>query len=406
MTVSAWSWDDAGTNSREGPRDELPQIDLDAGRVPFVDLAADHRGLEDEISHAWSTILKGSGFIGGEAVRQFETDLANYLGVRHVVGVANGTDAIMLALRGLGIREGDEVITAANTFVATVEAIIHAGGRPVLVDVDEETATLDPERVEAAVTERTRFIIPVHLYGQTSDMASITRIAADHDLKVVEDNAQALGATHRGQKTGTIGHAAATSFYPSKNLGAAGDGGAVITNDDDCARLVRSLANHGKSESQDHHFLGYNSRLDALQAAILSIKLPRLDVWNASRRRIAGMYAQVLAHTDLQLPVEREPDGHVYHLYVVRHRARDELARVLEDHQIDTGFHYANPIHLMAPYRDLGQGLGSFPIAEDWARALVSLPMYPSLTDLDIELIGTRVEQALRGIDVRANSPA
>jgi dTDP-4-amino-4,6-dideoxygalactose transaminase len=405
MTVPAWSWGDAGTHLRESPHDEISHIDLDAERVPLVDLAADHRGLEDEISHAWSTILKDSGFIGGEVVRQFETQLAGYLGARHVVGVANGTDAIMLALRGLGIREGDQVITAANTFVATVEAIIHAGGHPVLVDVDEETATLDPEKVEAAVTERTRFIIPVHLYGQASDMASITRIAADHDLKVVEDNAQALGATYRGQKTGTIGHAAATSFYPSKNLGAAGDGGAVITNDDDCARLVRSLSNHGKSESQDHHVLGYNSRLDALQAAILSIKLPRLDVWNARRRQLAGIYAQVLAHTDLQLPVARQPGGHVYHLYVVRHPARDQLARALEDLQISTGFHYANPIHLMAPYRDLGGGLGSFPIAEKWARGLLSLPMYPSLTDVDIEMIGTRVEQALKGIDVRANSP-
>jgi dTDP-4-amino-4,6-dideoxygalactose transaminase len=405
MTGPAWSWDDAGVPARNGPHEDDLDVDGDAARIPFVDLAADHRGLEDEIAHAWSTILKGSGFIGGEVVRRFETDLSDYLGAKHVVGVANGTDAIMLALRGLGIREGDEVITAANTFVATVEAIIHAGGRPVLVDVDEGSATLDPEKVEAAVTERTRFIVPVHLYGQACDMGPLMSIAADHDLKVVEDNAQAIGATYRGKKTGTIGHASATSFYPSKNLGAAGDGGAVITDDVDCATLVRSLANHGKSESQDHHVLGYNSRLDALQAAILSVKLPHLDAWNASRRRIAGRYEQVLAHIDLQLPVERAPDEHVYHLYVVRHRARDALARALNDLQIGTGFHYASPIHLMRPYRDLGEGLGSFPVAESWARELVSLPMYPSLTDLDVELVGTRVEHALRGIDVRANSP-
>ncbi len=237
-------------------------------------------------------------------------------------------------------------------------------------------------------------------------MDPIMSIAADHDLKVIEDNAQALGATYRGHKTGTIGHAAATSFYPSKNLGAAGDGGAVMTNDDNCARLVRSMANHGKSESQDHIVLGYNSRLDAVQAAVLSIKLPRLDIWNASRRRVAGMYAEVLTHSDLKLPVEREPGGHVYHLYVVRHRARNELALALEDLQVGTGLHYAHPIHLMTPYRDLGRGLGSFPVAERWARALVSLPMYPSLMEQDVEVIGTRVEHALRGIDVRANSPA
>ena len=407
MISGGYAMGDTGLNDLLiDPLGDTTQVEINTERIPFVDLAADHRNLEGEIVQAWTTILKESGFIGGAVVHQFESDLADYLGVRHVVGVANGTDAITLALRGLGIREGDEVITAANTFVATVEAIIHAGGRPVLVDVDNETATLDPDKVEAAVTERTRFIIPVHLYGQASDMDSIMRVAAAHDLKVVEDNAQALGGTYRARKTGTIGHAAATSFYPSKNLGAAGDGGAVITDDDDCARLVRAMANHGQIGPNDCHVLGYNSRLDALQAAILSIKLPRLDLWNASRRRIAGLYRQVLAHAGLQLPGEREPDEHVYHLYVVRHGARGDLARALDERGVGTGFHYPHPIHLMPPYQYLGDGTGSFPISEAWARDLVSLPMYPSLTDGDVDLIGGRVKQALGEINVRAGSPA
>jgi dTDP-4-amino-4,6-dideoxygalactose transaminase len=370
-------------------------IELLPRAVPFLDLRAQHSALADEILCAWREVLDKAAFVGGHPVEQFETDLAGYLGVGHVIGVANGTDAIMLALRGLGIEPGDEVITAANTFVATVEAIIHADGEPVLVDVDPNTATLDPEAVEAAITDRTRFIVPVHLYGQPAEMDAIMAIAARHDLLVVEDNAQAIGADYRGVSTGGIGHAAATSFYPGKNLGALGDGGAVTTNDSAAAERVRMIANHGQRAKYEHTEIGYNSRLDSLQAVALSIKLLHLDEWNRRRRQIADAYRDLLAPTSLTLPSEAPDRSHVYHLYVIRHPRRDALAASLAEQRIATGLHYPTPIHLMPPFLHLGGGKGTFPVTEEWASQLLSLPIGPTMTEDDVVATVTAIERAL-----------
>jgi len=380
-------------------------IDLRGGAhgsaaVPFLDLPEQHRVLEVEILDAWAEILRDAAFIGGPAVQRFEAQLATHVGTDHAVGVANGTDAIMLALKALGLEPGDQVITAANTFVATVEAIVHAGGEPLLVDVDPLTATVDPAAVEAAVTERTRFIVPVHLYGQPAAMDPIMAIAARHDLSVVEDNAQAVGARYRGRATGAIGHAAATSFYPGKNLGGTGDGGAVTTNDPEVAERIRLLANHGQAAKHTHTEVGYNSRLDALQAAALAVKLPHLDAWNERRRQIAARYAELLGDSQLSLPVTAPGNDHVFHLYVVRHPERDVLADALSTQRIGTGKHYPTPIHFMTPFRHLGHGPGTYPVAEQWANRLLSLPMGPTMTGDQVEITATAMRSALGDLDV------
>jgi dTDP-4-amino-4,6-dideoxygalactose transaminase len=396
-----------GVNHRAGnTRDLAPDPGTDGlpdaapVPIPFLDLPAQHRALQDEILEAWSDLLLNAAFIGGRSVDEFEAQVAAYVGVEHAVGVANGTDAIMLALKALGLEPGDEVITAANTFVATIEAIVHAGGEPVLVDVDPLTATIDPAAVDAAVTERTRFIVPVHLYGQPADMDPIMATAARHGLCVVEDNAQAIGARYRGRATGAIGHAAATSFYPGKNLGGTGDGGAITTNDADVAERIRLLANHGQTGKHEHTVIGYNSRLDALQAAALSIKLPHLDAWNDRRRQIAARYAELLGDSPLSLPLTAAGNDHVFHLYVVRHPERDLLAEALTAQRIGTGMHYPTPIHFMAPFIHLGDGPGTYPVTEEWTNQLLSLPMGPTMTDGDVVATAAALDQALGGLDV------
>jgi dTDP-4-amino-4,6-dideoxygalactose transaminase len=374
--------------------------------VPFLDLPAQHRALEDEIIEAWRDLLRSAAFVGGAVVKRFESELAAFVGTDHAVGVANGTDAIMLALEALGIEPGDEVITAANTYFATVEAIVHAGGTPVLVDVDPATATIDPAAIEAAVTERTRFIVPVHLYGRPADMDPIMRLAARHDLFVVEDNAQAIGANYRGRRTGAIGHAAATSFYPGKNLGGTGDGGAVTTGDPEVAERIRVLGNHGQSDKNSHIAIGYNSRLDAVQAAALQIKLRHLEEWNERRRRVAVAYGEALGDTALTLPVTDDDIEHVYHLYVVRHPERDALARHLARRGIGTGMHYPTPIHLFPPFAHLGAGAGTFPVSERWASELLSLPMGPTVSDDDVAATAMAVKSVLGGLDVLQRNSA
>lgn len=361
-------------------------------RVPFLDLALQHREIKNEILAQWSSILDTAGFIGGHHVDEFEEELARYVGTSCAVGVANGTDAITLALKGLGLQEGDEVITAANTFFATVEAIVHAGGVPVLVDVDPTTATIDPSAIEDAITPRTRFIIPVHLYGQPADMDAIMAIADYHDLLVIEDNAQAIGALYRGRRTGSIGHAGAVSFYPGKNLGATGDGGAVTTNSHELARAIRMLANHGSLTKYNHVAVGYNSRLDAIHASALSIKLRHLDQWNQGRQQVAATYASQLSDLPIDLPAVGLDRTHVYHLYVVRHHDRSYLQRTLDSAGIATGLHYPTPIHLTGPFEHLGSGPGSFPVSEDWASRGLSLPMFAGL---DTDQIG-RVTNELK----------
>jgi len=376
-------------------RTDATVIALERQGVPFIDLPQQHEALEAEILAAWGRILKAGAFIGGSAVDSFEKSLATYLNAHHAVGVANGTDAIMLALKALGIKPGDEVITAANTFFATVEAITHAGGTPVLVDVRSDTATIDPEAIRAAITPRTRFIVPVHLYGQSADMDEIMKIANEHNLLVVEDNAQAIGAKYHGRRTGGIGHAGAISFYPGKNLGATGDAGAVTTNDPDVAGRVRILADHGLESKHNHVDIGHNSRLDALQAAALSIKLKHLDDWNHRRHLVAEQYRTLIDHPALIHPVTAGRRTHVFHLYVVRIPDRDEVRASLADHGIATGLHYPTPIHLTQPFSQLGNGKGSFPVAERWASEGLSLPIFPEMSEKQIDTVAASITEAL-----------
>jgi dTDP-4-amino-4,6-dideoxygalactose transaminase len=375
-------------------------------RVPFIDLQSQHQLLAEEILDAWRGLLETSAFIGGAAVAGFEADLADYVGTDHAIGVANGTEAITLALLAGGLQPGDHVITAANTFFATVEAITHAGGVPVLADVDAETGTISPEAFERAITPRTKFVIPVHLYGQAADMDAINAVAAERGITVIEDNAQALGARYKGRRTGSLGHAASTSFYPGKNLGACGDGGAITTSDPDLARRIRILANHGQQAKYNHVAIGFNSRLDALQAAALSIKIRRLDEWNAARRAIAATYDRGLDQLGVRRPIEAFGREHVYHLYVIRESNRAALQADLEERGIGTGLHYPVPIHLTPPYRHLGHGPGSFPNSEDWSASGLSLPMHPHLTMEDTASVLHALRESLEEVDVLTSRSA
>ncbi|WP_315772740.1 DegT/DnrJ/EryC1/StrS family aminotransferase [Rhodococcoides kroppenstedtii] len=349
--------------------------------VPFVDLRAQQAEIHDEIVPALEDLLRSAAFVGGPAVARFERDYAAFVGVDHCVGVGNGTDAVELALRGVGVGPGDEVILPANTFVATAEAVSRIGADPVLVDVDPASLLLDPDAAARAVTERTAAIVPVHLYGQTAPMDEILAVADAHGLAVVEDAAQSQGATRNGRSAGSFGRAAATSFYPGKNLGAAGDAGAVLTSDPEVAQRIRVLAAHGSARRYEHEVIGLNSRLDALQAVVLSAKLARLEKWNRARQDAAGRYAALLGDLDfLELPSSQPGNDDVWHLHVVRTDRRDELATALTDAGIGTGIHYPTPIHLTRAYRGLGLGPGSFPVAERAAGRILSLPMYPHLT--------------------------
>lgn len=360
--------------------------------IPFLDLKTIHCELQAEIVAAWQRILEDGAFVGGPEVEGFEREFAAYVGARHCVGVSNGTDALLFALLALGLRPGDQVITASHTFIGTSEPIGHAGGKPVFVDVDAATGTLDPALVEAAITPRTRFLLPVHLYGQPADMGPLLDIARRHDLKLVEDACQAHGAEYRGRRAGSLGHAAGFSFYPGKNLGACGEGGAVTTDDAAVAARVRQLRDHGQVRKYHHEIEGYNGRLDALQAAALRIKLRHLDGWNEQRRRAAATYAELLVGSPFELPTEAPGRKHVYHLYVVRHPERERVQAALTAAGIGTGLHYPVPLHLQPPYRSSSLPLGSLPRSEHWASAGLSLPMYPNIDQGQ----QARVAEALR----------
>lgn len=371
--------------------------------IPFLDLSATHETLIEEILDAWERILREGSFVGGSEIEAFETEFAGYVGAIECVAVGNGTDALALTLRAMGLRPGDEVITVPNTFVATVQAIVEAGGHPVLVDVDPRSGTMDPGLVEAAITPRTRVLLPVHLFGQPADMEPLLEISERRGLKVLEDACQAHGATYQGRRVGSI-EAAAFSFYPSKNLGAAGDAGAVTTNDPDLARRVRMLRNHGQTDKHHHPVGGVNSRLDALQAAVLRIKLRYLDGWIAARRKWAARYHALLAHTDLELPIDSPGSTHAYHLYVVRHPMRNRLKSALEEAGIETGLHYPIPVHLQGAFHNLGLRPGAFPHAERWASSGLSLPMYPELTEEAVVRVSTAADAVHS--DVSARRPA
>jgi dTDP-4-amino-4,6-dideoxygalactose transaminase len=347
--------------------------------VPFVDLHADYVELAEPIDAAIARVLERSDFVLGGAVEEFETAFAAYCEVDHAVGVDCGLSALELILRAYGIGPGDEVITAANSFIATAFAIDLCGARPVLVDIDPDSYNLDPSQVEAAITPATRAIMPVHLYGRPAEMDSITSIAREHDLWVFEDACQAHGARYRGRRTGGLGDAAAFSFYPSKNLGAFGDAGMVVTHDPAIAERIRMLRNLGTRSRYVHEIKGSNHRMDTLQAAILEAKLPHLDEANAARRAAASLYGALLTDLPLSLPAEAQDSEHSYHLYVIQVDDRDGLQRHLEGVGVATGIHYPTPIHLQPAFRDLGYSVGDFPVAEASACRILSLPMYPKI---------------------------
>jgi dTDP-4-amino-4,6-dideoxygalactose transaminase len=355
--------------------------------IPLVDLHCQLAAIRPEIEAAVTRVLERGWFILGEEVVAFEQEFATYCGVRYAIGVGSGTEALHLALRAVGVGPGDEVITVANAGVPGVVAIEVAGGRPVFVDVYPATMNLDPARLSAAISPRSRAILPVHLYGRPADMDPIMEIARRHDLAVVEDCAQAHGASYRGRKVGSLGHVACFSFYPTKNLGAYGDGGAVVTDDPALADRLRLLRQYGWREQYRSEVRGVNSRLDELQAAILRVKLRHLDAWNARRRALAARYRELLAGSDLVLPAEL-PDGvHVYHLFIVQTPQRDELRDHLRRAGIGTGIHYPIPAHLQAAYRDLGGQPGQLPVTERLAREVLSLPLFPELTDAEVEQV-------------------
>ncbi len=360
--------------------------------IPFLTLDIQHRRVRDEVLGCVESLYDGGRYILGSAVERFETEYALFSGTRHCAGVGNGLDALYLALAALGVGPGDEVIVPSNTYVATWLAVSRAGATIVPVEPDPATFNLDPEGVEAAITGRTRVILPVHMFGRACPMAAIMQIAGRHGLHVVEDNAQAHGAVCDGRRTGGIGHVNATSFYPTKNLGALGDAGAVTTDDDAAADAVRTLRNYGSDRKGYSRLVGVNSRLDELQAGILSVKLAHLERWNLERRRIAGWYDERLRDVaGLTLPAAAPGDGHVHHLYVVRTRARDRLQRHLAEGGIGTMVHYPVPPHLQEAYRDLGYRVGDFPIAEELADTSLSLPMFLGMTEAQVQTVAGHV---------------
>jgi dTDP-4-amino-4,6-dideoxygalactose transaminase len=362
-------------------------------RVPFLDLGASTAELADEIGAAAARVLGSGWYILGPEVDAFERAFADYVGVRHCVGVGSGLDALHLALLAMGIGPGDEVIVPSNTYIATWLAVSRTGARPVPVEPDPQTANLDPDRLAFARTRRTRAVLPVHLYGLPAAMDAIRAFAAHHDLRVLEDAAQAHGARRRGRSVGGLGDAGAWSFYPSKNLGALGDGGAVTTDDRRLAERLRSLRNYGSRAKYVHAERGLNSRLDELQAAILAVKLPHLEEWNARRARLAAIYLDGLADIGLGLPATPADCEHAWHVFAVRSPQRDALAAHLAAHGIGTLMHYPVPPHLQEAYADLGLRAGDLPIAEAMAAETLSLPMGPQMTAADAE----RVVEVVRG---------
>ncbi|MDH2403183.1 DegT/DnrJ/EryC1/StrS family aminotransferase [Bradyrhizobium sp. SSUT18] len=348
-------------------------------QIPFVNLKAQYETLKDEVAEAIRGILDSAQFIGGETLASFERDFAAYCQVRHARGVANGTDALHLALRALGIGHGDEVITTAHTFIATAAAIVATGARPVFVDIDPDTSTIDPRMVERGLTDRTKAIVPVHLFGQPADMGPIKDIAQRRGLYVVEDAAQAHGAEYQGVRTGALGDIGCFSFYPGKNLGAYGDGGAITTNNAAIAERIERLRDHGRTSHYNHAEIGFNSRLDALQAAILQVKLRRLDEWNANRRRAAEWYTAELAQSGIKTPFVRKGSTHVYHLYVIATNKRDAIRNKLDEAGVATGIHYPVPLHLQPALAHLGYRQGDLPYCEAMAAQSLSLPIFPEL---------------------------
>jgi dTDP-4-amino-4,6-dideoxygalactose transaminase len=364
--------------------------------IPLLDLVAQYNTIKPEIDAAIQDVLASGKFILGPNEHAFEEEIAAYLGVKHAIGVASGTDALVIALRALGIKPGDEVIVPAYSFFATAGAVLSVGARPVFVDIHPDTYLLDVSQIEAAITPHTRAIIPVHLYGQPADMDEIQSIATRFGLRIIEDNAQAFGAEYHGRKTGTMGDLGCLSFFPSKNLGGYGDGGMVITNDDALAEQVRMLRTHGWKKKYFPEMLGYNSRLDELQAAVLRVKLKYLDGWNARRGELARRYSAHLGVLGVQVPVVAPGRTHVYHLYIICTPNRAEFQQQLKEQGVASEVYYPQPLHLSAPCRALGWQEGSLPVSEQASQKTLALPIYPEMSDEQIASVLQAVENVLR----------
>jgi len=356
--------------------------------ISFVGLKMEYAEIGEEIHNAIQRTLENQWFILGEELEKFEKEFSNYIGAKYGVGVNSGSDALYLAIKTLGIGEGDEVITVSHTFISTVDAIVRNGAKPVFVDIDPETYTIDVTQIEKKITERTKAIIPVHLYGHPADMDPITEIANDYDIKIIEDACQAHGAEYKGKKVGSIGDVGCFSFYPVKNLGAYGDGGMIVTNNEELADKLRMLRNYGSPKKYYNDFVGVNSRLDEIQAAILRVKLKYLDNWNEKRKKIAKLYNELLENSDIIIPVEKKWAEHVYHLYVIRHKERDKLQQHLLKNGIQTQIYYPIPVHKQKAYLDLGYST-SLPITEKICNEILSLPIHPWIRKEEVEIIAT-----------------
>lgn len=361
-------------------------------KVPFLNLKAQYDSIAEEVGQSIKEVLSNCAFSGGPYVERFEEEFADFCGSRWAIGVGSGTEALWLALIALGVGPGDEVITVPNSFIATAEAITLCGAKPVFVDIDDASFTLNAALLEQAITPRTKVIIPVHLYGQTADMDPIIAIAERHGVAVLEDACQAHGAEYKGRRAGSLGDAACFSFYPGKNLGAYGEAGCVVTKDEGLAKKIRMLRDHGQSRKYYHEVLGTNGRMDGIQGAVLSVKLKYLNAWNSERRGHASYYHELLADlSGVRVPNEMQYARHVYHVYAVRLPEREKLKQELHNNGIECGVHYPVPIHLQEVYSSRGEGAGTFPAAELCAKQMLSLPMFPELTKGQISYVCEKI---------------
>lgn len=390
--------------------------------IPLIDLKAQYESLAENLDKAALGVLSSANYIMGKTVTDFEKEFADFIGVKHAISVGNGTDALVLALKSMGIGEGDEVITTPFTFFATAETISAVGATPVFVDVDKETFNIDVTKIEEKITSKTKAIMPVHIFGQSADMDEINEIAKKHNLYVIEDACQAVGGKYKGRKIGTLGDVACFSFFPTKNLGCAGDGGMIVTDNDEIAIIARALRTHGSGENGQkaynllnnieeeiktaegandtvynplkyyNYLIGYNTRLDAIQAAILSVKLKEIDSWNAKRREIVELYNEALQNSDLVTPVARDYNDHVYHMYILQSENREEVLTKLKEAGIATGVYYPVPLHLQKVYKNLGYKEGDMPVSEYLSHRTFAIPVYPELTKEQIDYIISKIK--------------
>lgn len=390
--------------------------------IPLIDLKAQYESLAENLDKAALGVLSSANYIMGKTVTDFEKEFADFIGVKHAISVGNGTDALVLALKSMGIGEGDEVITTPFTFFATAETISAVGATPVFVDVDKETFNIDVTKIEEKITSKTKAIMPVHIFGQSADMDEINEIAKKHNLYVIEDACQAIGGKYKGRKIGTLGDVACFSFFPTKNLGCAGDGGMIVTDNDEIAIIARALRTHGSGENGQkaynllnnikeeiktaegandtvynplkyyNYLIGYNTRLDAIQAAILSVKLKEIDSWNAKRREIVELYNEALQNSDLVTPVARDYNDHVYHMYILQSENREEVLTKLKEAGIATGVYYPVPLHLQKVYKNLGYKEGDMPVSEYLSHRTFAIPVYPELTKEQIDYIISKIK--------------